>query len=740
MPASTRLNRSIKAFILRDLPASAEGLSHFGNLQTALRMRVLNVDGVTDFTDLTSLTGLDELDVLGPIQSLDGLQAIPTKDLSLSGTDLTDLQNLPPTSDLTNVVLFDNAQLTDISGLSGITSLAELTLNENPLITDLSALSGLSHVTNFNILTMAGLTDLSGLSGLQSSSRLRISQNPALTSLAGLAPLTSVGFLAVASNPVLADASALSSVRGVGQLSVVNNPQLPDLSGFSGLENANVLQISGNALLTDLSGLSGFTDTSLQSLTLSNNPLLTDLTGLASLQTMTGTLQITQNAVLPTLAGLESLTSIGFLALRDNPLLADCSALSVAYTSGSIGGTPSIANNAPGCNAATDLGDSDGDGVPDAFDVCPGWDDADDADGDGIPAACDEFPLIAEGSILPGSNVAVDATTNTGASAPVALTFGEVTASGHVVVDISATGPTLPSGFQLGTPPVYFDVTTTATYTGAIESCFDYSAQTFTDEPGLRLFHDDGTGWADVTTSLDTTNDIICGTTTSLSPFVVVEPEPIVGEILFNAGTLVGSFTDPRGDVHEVRLALDAVRYRDGSEHQVWLKPEDYKVDKGTWTKILNCPTDGPGVKAVAEGAEPAVTCTWKDGPGNRPSGTVELELGAPELSPSPPRFKAFRPERTTLDGSFVDEGVTYEVSLVVDMVDYRNGNRHKAWTRDEGRAIDQGGFPGTIVCEGAAGDGAGARIVHAGSRPEVSCVWRIGSGVDERTGTFEMR
>ena len=36
--------------------------------------------------------------------------------------------------------------------------------------------------------------------------------------------------------------------------------------------------------------------------------------------------------------------------------------------------------------------------------------------------------------------------------------------------------------------------------------------------------HDDGTGFSDVTTSLDTVNDIICGTTTSVSPFAVAEP------------------------------------------------------------------------------------------------------------------------------------------------------------------------------------------------------------------------
>jgi hypothetical protein len=46
------------------------------------------------------------------------------------------------------------------------------------------------------------------------------------------------------------------------------------------------------------------------------------------------------------------------------------------------GGTLSLYGQAAG-------GDADGDGVPDANDVCPGGDDNADADGDGIPDACD---------------------------------------------------------------------------------------------------------------------------------------------------------------------------------------------------------------------------------------------------------------------------------------------------------------------------------------------------------------
>lgn len=44
-----------------------------------------------------------------------------------------------------------------------------------------------------------------------------------------------------------------------------------------------------------------------------------------------------------------------------------------------------------------DQTDSDGDGVPDVADVCPGFDDTQDADGDGIPDACDPYPTVPGG-------------------------------------------------------------------------------------------------------------------------------------------------------------------------------------------------------------------------------------------------------------------------------------------------------------------------------------------------------
>ena len=47
----------------------------------------------------------------------------------------------------------------------------------------------------------------------------------------------------------------------------------------------------------------------------------------------------------------------------------------------------------------------------------------------------------------------------------------------------------------------------------------------YDSEAELKLLHFEGGAWMDVTTSLDTVNDIICGDVTSLSPFAIVNTE-----------------------------------------------------------------------------------------------------------------------------------------------------------------------------------------------------------------------
>lgn len=49
--------------------------------------------------------------------------------------------------------------------------------------------------------------------------------------------------------------------------------------------------------------------------------------------------------------------------------------------------------------ASDTLNDADGDGVPDAQDICPGHDDSIDTDGDGIPDGCDNLTLCGDGLV-----------------------------------------------------------------------------------------------------------------------------------------------------------------------------------------------------------------------------------------------------------------------------------------------------------------------------------------------------
>jgi len=177
------------------------------------------------------------------------------------------------------------------------------------------------------------------------------------------------------------------------------------------------------------------------------------------------------------------------------------------------------------------------------------------------------------GATPTGSNVNVQPVDETtGDPAPVELTFDNVTSGGETTVTSGTVGqggsPPSPNGFRLGNPPTYYDVETTATFSGSVTLCFDYSGASYGNESKLKLLHYENGVWTDVTTSLDTANDIICGTVTSLSPFLVAEENaaPVVTAItLPTAPVAVGtdvaataSFTDGNpGDSHTTSVAWD---------------------------------------------------------------------------------------------------------------------------------------------------------------------------------------
>jgi hypothetical protein len=132
-----------------------------------------------------------------------------------------------------------------------------------------------------------------------------------------------------------------------------------------------------------------------------------------------------------------------------------------------------------------------------------------------------------------GTNVTVELTTTVGTTATV--TFAEVSAFGETTLAASDNPPTLSDGYlQLGA--TFYDLNTTASFTGTVTVCFSYDPASFTDPDAVRLLHYDGSTWVDVTTSNDPVAGQVCGEVTSLSPFGIAMRDTTPPETTFDSG------------------------------------------------------------------------------------------------------------------------------------------------------------------------------------------------------------
>jgi beta propeller repeat protein len=129
----------------------------------------------------------------------------------------------------------------------------------------------------------------------------------------------------------------------------------------------------------------------------------------------------------------------------------------------------------------------------------------------------------------------------TGTSGAVEVSFqGSVDAPGDLTLESSegaGAPPLAQPNFAVGDPPTYYEVSFSGTFSGSLELCFDYSGVAFRDESNLSVLHyDTGSGtWQPLTiTSHSPQDDRICASSTSLSPFVVVEPTALTVSIDLN--------------------------------------------------------------------------------------------------------------------------------------------------------------------------------------------------------------
>jgi hypothetical protein len=129
-----------------------------------------------------------------------------------------------------------------------------------------------------------------------------------------------------------------------------------------------------------------------------------------------------------------------------------------------------------------------------------------------------------------GTDVAVTPADGTTGELTTTITFDNVTAEGTTTVTSSDDAPVLPTGFAVGDPATYYEIATTASFSGDVEICIDFSGITFDDAAELQLLHYEDGAWVAVPTNVDETNEIVCGVVSSLSPFAIVDtanaPDP----------------------------------------------------------------------------------------------------------------------------------------------------------------------------------------------------------------------
>ena len=125
-----------------------------------------------------------------------------------------------------------------------------------------------------------------------------------------------------------------------------------------------------------------------------------------------------------------------------------------------------------------------------------------------------------------GNPVVTPPDSSTGAR-NVEISFTGVTTAGLTTFQSGTVGAPPPSGLSFGTPPTYYEISSTATFASATV-CVHYDETSFSPpESALQLLHYEDGSWVNRTTTLDPDANLLCGAVTNhFSPFAAAGRTP----------------------------------------------------------------------------------------------------------------------------------------------------------------------------------------------------------------------
>lgn len=283
--------------------------THVLSTQAAVDSFPIYYPGCTDFDGNITISGNNITNLNG----LSNLMYIQKKLIIKDNTVLTNLSGLNAVIDIgEDLIIENNAALANLSGLDALVEVRDNfdIINNSALVT-LNGLNSLKYVDFFVIRDNSRLKNMSGLNNLDSTSySLTISNNNSLNSLQGLDNFRTTLWLTISSNPLLTNMNGLGNLRNVFEgLGIGYNNSLVNLNGLNNLNKVGWLDISFNPLLREIKGLNGLTHIGLLQIT--DNASLIDLIGLENVTKLSGGCRIINNASLSSLNGLNNLDSVG---------------------------------------------------------------------------------------------------------------------------------------------------------------------------------------------------------------------------------------------------------------------------------------------------------------------------------------------------------------------------------------------------------------------------------------------
>ncbi len=186
------------------------------------------------------------------------------------------------------------------------------------------------------------------------------------------------------------------------------------------------------------------------------------------------------------------------------------------------------------------------------------------------------FTYYPKPNTFSGNNVNVDLGDGTN------VKFDKVDSTGITSQYISQKGPPPPSGWK-ALPidsPQYHYIETTSQFSGNIKVCLTYNDSSLTpageSELRLHVFDPQTATWTNISTSQETSNNIICGEVSHLSAFAIMVPR---------GNELIVTNTNDSGD-GSLRNAIALANTNPGADKTIFNIPKTdphYDANKGVW-------------------------------------------------------------------------------------------------------------------------------------------------------------